>query len=58
MFVNQINNSMFAMNAEVQLQHKQGYILISVPLFYQLVSVKNLKDKFKNSVVTIQEQKK
>jgi hypothetical protein len=27
-------------------------------LFYQLVSVKNLKDKFKNSVVTIQEQKK
>jgi hypothetical protein len=33
------------------------YILISVP-FNQLVSVKNLKDKFKNSVVTIQEQKK
>jgi hypothetical protein len=28
------------MKAEVQLQHKQGYILISVPLFYQLVSVK------------------
>jgi hypothetical protein len=33
-------------------------ILIGVPLFYQLVNVKKPKDKFKNSVVTIQEQKK
>jgi hypothetical protein len=40
----------------VQLQHKQGVHFGM--LFILSTCVKNLKDKFKNSVVTIQEQKK
>jgi hypothetical protein len=43
------------MKCRVQLQHKQGSFNVYL-LFYQLVSVKNL-DKFKNSVVTIQDKK-
>jgi hypothetical protein len=31
---------MLGSNAEVQLQHKQGYILMVYLLFYQLVNVK------------------
>jgi hypothetical protein len=49
---------MFAMQCRGATSTQTRGFLISVPFILSTWCKKNLKDKFKNSVVTIQEQKK